>query len=162
MKLFLLFPPFFVSILCFWFLFEGVINGLQQLNEGTFNATEYISLAEDLLMWTRHRLTTKAMAKYILDTVRIDVHSNPNILWIGASEPNWYPGRFSGISFWIFTKNRKFKHKFTFPNVFHQILFLFKFVLISIKIFFLWSRYWSDRGGRLVCVAWFKSLVSWW
>lgn len=47
----------------------GVAPG--RLSQRDFNGSAYLSLAQDLLMWTRHRLTTSAMARYVLDVVGV-------------------------------------------------------------------------------------------
>merc|ERR1712070_826246 len=45
--------------------------GFGVLNEKNFNVSSYVSLAQDLLLWTRHRLTTLAIAEYFLDVLGI-------------------------------------------------------------------------------------------
>ena len=57
----------------------GVAFG--HLNERLFNASKYIELASDLLTWTKHRLTTAAMARYVLQVIGLNASAQLRILY---------------------------------------------------------------------------------
>ena len=59
-----------------------------------FNATAYLSVAQDLLLWTRHRLTTASMMKYVLRSTGIEDHEFPDLRVLFICD-RIEPGKFS-------------------------------------------------------------------
>merc|ERR1711871_903227 len=57
------------------------------LDASVFNVSSYVSLAQDLLLWTRHRLTTAAIARYVLQVLGVPpaAYHNTSILYL---QPN--------------------------------------------------------------------------